>query len=48
MKPRTREARETIENTAIDPDETITSHDVNNWYTNAPLKVAVEQPPSEI
>ena len=48
MKPRTREARETIENTALDPDETITSHDVNNWYTNVPLKVAAEQPPSEI
>ena len=42
METNTKEARETIENVALDPDEVITSLDVKNWYTNVPLKKAIE------
>ena len=38
----TKEARETIENIALDPDETIVSLDVKSLYTNVPLKEAIE------
>ena len=38
----TKEARETIENIALDPDETIISLDVKSLYTNVPLKEAIE------
>ena len=38
----TKNARETIENIALDPDETIISLDVKSLYTNAPLKEAME------
>ena len=38
----TNEARETIENIALDPDETIISLEVKSLYTNVPLKEAIE------
>ena len=38
----TKEARETIENIALYPDETIISLDVKSLYTNVPLKEAIE------
>ena len=38
----TKNTRETIENIALDPDETIISLDVKSLYTNAPLKEAME------
>ena len=38
----TKDARETIETTALDPDETISSLDVKRLYTNVPLKEAIE------
>ena len=37
-----KEARETIENNVLDPDETIRSLDVKSLYTNVPLKKAIE------
>ena len=37
-----KEARETIENIALGPDETIKSLDVKGLYTNVPLKEAIE------
>ena len=38
----TKDARETIENIALDPDETIISLDVKSLFTNATLKKAIE------
>ena len=38
----TKEARETIENIALDPDEIIKSFNVKSLYTNVPLKEAIE------
>ena len=38
IETNTKEARETIENIALDPDETIISPDVKNLYTNVPMK----------
>ena len=38
----TKKARETIENIALDPDETIISLDVKSLYTNVNLKEAIE------
>ena len=38
----TKDARETIETTALDPDKTISSLDVKRLYTNLPLKEAIE------
>ena len=38
----TKAARETIENIALDPDETIISLDVKHLYTNVPLKETIE------
>ena len=38
----TKDARETIENIALDPDETIISLDVKILYNNVPLKEAIE------
>ena len=37
-----KKAIETIENIALDPDETIKSLDVKSLYTNLPLKEAIE------
>ena len=37
-----KEARETIENIALDPDETIISLDVKSLYTNVALREAIE------
>ena len=37
-----KDARETIENRALDPDETIISFDVKSLYTHVPLKEAIE------
>ena len=42
IETNTKEARETIENIALDPDETIISLDVKSLYTNVPLKEAIE------
>ena len=42
METNTKEARETIENLALDPDETIISLDMKSLYTNVPLKEAIE------
>ena len=36
------DARETMENTSLDPDDTIISLDVKSLYTNVPLKEAIE------
>ena len=38
----TKDARETIENISLDPDETIISLDVKTLYTNIPLEEAIE------
>ena len=38
IETNTKDARETIENIAQDPDETIKSLDVKTLYTNVPLK----------
>ena len=38
----TKDARETTENIALDPDETIISLDVKSLCTNVPLKKAIE------
>ena len=38
----TKEAREAIENIALDPDEAIISFDVKSLYTNVPLKEAIK------
>ena len=40
IETNTKEARETIENVALDLDETIISLDVKSLYTNVPLKEA--------
>ena len=42
IETNTKEAREKIENIALDPDETIISLDVKSLYTNVPLKEAIE------
>ena len=42
IETNTKEARETIENIALDPDENIISLDVKSLYTNVPLKEAIE------
>ena len=42
IETNTKEARETIENIALDPDETIISPDVKRLYTNVLLKEAIE------
>ena len=42
LETNTKEARETIENIALDPDEIIKSFDVKSLYTNVPLKEAIE------
>ena len=42
IETNTKDARETIENIALDPDETIISLDVKGLYTNVPLKEAIE------
>ena len=42
IETNTKEARETIENIALDPDETIISLDVKCLYTNVPLMEAIE------
>ena len=42
IETNTKEARETIENIALGPDETIISLDVKSLYTNVPLKEAIE------
>ena len=42
IETNTNEARETIENIDLDPDETIISLDVKSLYTNVPLKEAIE------
>ena len=42
IEKNTEEARETIENIALDPDETIISLDVKSLYTNIPVKEAIE------
>ena len=42
VETNTDEARETIENIDLDPDETIISLDVKSLYTNVPLKKAIE------
>ena len=42
IETNSKEARETIENIALDPDETIKSLDVKSLYTNVPLKEAIE------
>ena len=42
IETNTKEAREKIENIALDPDETIISLDVKRLYTNVPLKEAIE------
>ena len=38
IETNTKDARETIENIALDPDETIKLLDVKSLYTNVPLK----------
>ena len=42
IETNTKEAREKIENIALDPDETIISLDVKSLYTNVPLMEAIE------
>ena len=42
IETNTKEARKTIENIALDPDETIKSLDVKSLYTNVTLKEAIE------
>ena len=42
IETNTKEARETIENIALDPDETTRSLDVTSLYTNVSLKEAIE------
>ena len=42
IETNTKQARETIENIALDPDETIISLDVKRLYNNVPLKEAIE------
>ena len=42
IETNTKDARETIENIAQDPDETIKSLDVKTLYTNVPLKQVIE------
>ena len=42
IETNTKQARETIENIALDPDETIISLDVKSLYNNVPLKEAIE------
>ena len=42
IETNTKDARETIENIALDPDKTIISLDVKSLYTNVPLKEAIE------
>ena len=42
IETNTEEARETIENIALDPDETIISLSVKSLYNNVPLKEAIE------
>ena len=42
IETNTKDNRETIENIALDPDETIISPDVNSLYTDVPLKEAIE------
>ena len=42
IETNTKEAREKIENIALDPDETIISLDVKSLYTNVPLKEAIK------
>ena len=42
IETNTKDARETIENIALDPDETIISLDTKNFYTNVPLKGVIE------
>ena len=37
IETNTKDARETIENVALDPDETIISLDVQSLYPNVPL-----------
>ena len=42
IETNTKDARETIENIALDPDEAVISLDVRSLYTNVPLKEAIE------
>ena len=42
IETNTQDARETIENIALDPDGTIISLDVKSMYTKVPLKEAIE------
>ena len=42
IETNTKDAREIIENIALDPDEAIISLDVRSLYTNVPLKEAIE------
>ena len=42
IETNTKEARETIENIALDPDETIMSLDAKSLYINVPLKRQLE------
>ena len=42
IETNTKDAREIIENIALDPVETIISLDVKSLYTNVPLKEAIE------
>ena len=42
IETNTKQARETIENIALDPDETIISLDVKRLYNNVALKEAIE------
>ena len=42
IETNTKDKRETIENIALDPDETIISLDVNSLYTDVPLKEEIE------
>ena len=42
IETNTRDARETIENIALDPNETIITLDVRSLYTNVPLKESIE------
>ena len=37
-----KDARETIENISLDPDESMISFDLKSLYTNVPLKEAIE------
>ena len=42
IETNTKDARKTIENIALDPDETIISLDVKRLYTDIPLKEAIK------